>query len=40
MVMEIERLENGGSKQDVDAQTRAICEELTGLSYEEMYGGR
>jgi len=40
VVMEIERLENGGSKQDVDAQTRAICEELTGLSYEEMYGGR
>jgi len=39
IVAEIERLENGGSKKDVDSKTRSICEELTGLPYEKMYGG-
>ncbi|MBW1814302.1 MAG: MFS transporter [Deltaproteobacteria bacterium] len=39
IVDEIERLENGGSKEDVAPHTRAICEELTGLPYEKMYGG-
>jgi len=39
IVKEIERLENGGSKKNVDSQTRAVCEKLTGLPYEKLYGG-
>jgi len=39
VVKEIERLENGGSKEDVDGKTRAVCEKLTGLPYEKLYGG-
>ncbi len=40
IVGEIERLENGGRKTAVDPTTRAICEKLTGLPFQEMYGGR
>ncbi|MCP4751461.1 MAG: MFS transporter [Proteobacteria bacterium] len=39
IVAEIERLENGGRKEEVDPETRAVCEELTGLPYTKMYGG-
>lgn len=36
LIAEIERLKAGGSKTDVDARTRAVCEELTGQSYERL----
>ena len=39
VVQEINRLEEGGRKQDVDPQTKAVCEQLTGLPYEKLYGG-
>jgi len=39
VVDEIKRLDSGGSKEDVDPETMAVCEKLTGLPYEKMYGG-
>jgi oligogalacturonide transporter len=36
---EIERLRNGGRKEDVDEKTRDVCETVTGLSYGELYSG-
>ncbi len=34
---EIKRLENGGKKEDVDPETRRVCEKLAGISYQTMY---
>jgi oligogalacturonide transporter len=34
---EIARLKAGGSKADVTSETKAVCEELTGIKYEELY---
>jgi oligogalacturonide transporter len=34
---EIERLRNGGRKEDVDEKTRDVCETVTGLPYAELY---
>jgi len=34
---EIARLKAGGSKADVTPETKEVCEELTGLPYEELY---
>ncbi|RVU73988.1 MFS transporter [Lactobacillus xujianguonis] len=34
---EIERLKNGGQKEDVDPQTKAVVEDLTGIKYENTY---
>ena len=31
---------NGGSKGTMDSETRAICENLTSLPYEKLYGGQ
>jgi oligogalacturonide transporter len=36
---EIERLRNGGRKEDVDKKTRDVCETVTGLPYEALYTG-
>lgn len=36
---EIERLRNGGRKEDVDEKTRDVCETVTGLPYGELYTG-
>lgn len=40
LVAEINRLKEGGSKADVTPETRRICEELTGIKYEELYKKR
>lgn len=37
MMKEIKRLEDGGSKDDVDTETCEICEELSGIKYEDLY---
>jgi len=34
---EIARLKAGGNKADVTSETKAVCEELTGMKYEELY---
>lgn len=34
---EINRLRTGGRKEDVDPQTKQVCEHLSGLKYEELY---
>ena len=34
---EINRLENGGKKEDVAVETKQVCELLTGKKYEELY---
>ena len=34
---EINRLENGGSKEDVNPNTKAVCEILTGQKYSKLY---
>ena len=34
---EIERLEDGGKREHSDAETRRVCELITGLPYEELY---
>ena len=36
MMDEISRLESGGSKADVDEETRKICEDFTGKKYEDL----
>ncbi len=36
LIAEIERLKSGGKKSEVDSRTRAVCEELTGQSYERL----
>lgn len=38
LTQELERLRAGGQKTDVDPQTRDVCELLTGLPYERLYG--
>ncbi len=40
LIAEIERLKSGGSKKDVDAETRKVCEELTGKPYEHLMNTR
>ncbi len=37
LVAEIRRLKEGGSKRDVSPETKKVCEELTGLSYDKLY---
>ncbi len=37
LMAEINRLKSGGSKTIVDAETRSVCEELTGLKYEQLW---
>jgi len=37
ILREITRLQNGGSKADVDADTKAVVERLTGLKYEDCW---
>lgn len=37
LVDEVERLKNGGSKADVDAETKEIVENLTGYKYENVW---
>lgn len=34
---EIQRLKNGGEKSAVDADTKKVCETLTGIAYEKLY---
>ena len=38
LAKEIDRLRNGGSKADVDPETKKVVEELTGYSYEKCWG--
>lgn len=38
IVNEVARLRNGGSKEDVDAETRGVIEDLTGHEYEKCWG--
>ncbi|HMB21121.1 MAG TPA: MFS transporter [Spirochaetota bacterium] len=38
LIDELNRLKEGGSKSDVTPETRQVCEELTGLKYEKLYG--
>ncbi len=38
LAKEIDRLRNGGSKVDVDPETKKVVEELTGYSYEKCWG--
>lgn len=35
---EVLRLKNGGNKKDVDAHTKEVVEDLTGLAYENLWG--
>jgi oligogalacturonide transporter len=35
---EVQRLKNGGSKEDVDQDVKTLVEELTGFSYEQCWG--
>jgi Na+/melibiose symporter and related transporters len=35
---EVERLKNGGSKEDVEPEVKALVEELTGFKYEQCWG--
>ncbi len=37
MMKEIQRLESGGNMNEVDEETCTICEELTGMKYEDLY---
>lgn len=37
LISEIERLKNGGGKSNVLPEVKAVCEELTGLEYENLY---
>lgn len=37
MMDEIERLKSGGSKLDVNIDTKNVCQALTGISYEKLY---
>ena len=37
LMKEIQRLESGGSKEDVDEETCFVCEELSGIKYEDLY---
>ena len=38
LLAEIERLRNGGSKDDVEPETKKLVEQLTGYSYEHCWG--
>ncbi len=35
---ELERLREGGRKEDVEPKTREVCETLTGIEYDRLYG--
>ncbi len=35
---ELERLREGGRKEDADPKTRKVCETLTGVEYQKLYG--
>lgn len=37
LMIEINRLKEGGLKADVDAEVKKVCEKLTGLDYEALY---
>jgi len=37
MMNEINRLKNGGKKEDVDSVTKEVVEEITGLEYKDLY---
>lgn len=37
LINEVERLKNGGSKDDVDSKTKEVVENLTGYKYEEVW---
>jgi oligogalacturonide transporter len=37
LITEINRLDNGGKKQDVSLKTKKVVEELTGRNYNELY---
>lgn len=37
MMNEINRLKQGGSKKEVDAETEKVCETITGFEYNELY---
>ncbi len=37
MMKEIERLKEGGARDKVDNETKSICEELTGIKYNDLY---
>lgn len=39
LIGEVERLKNGGSKNDVDPKTKEVVEELTGCKYEMVWKG-
>jgi oligogalacturonide transporter len=40
MMAEVDRLREGGAKGEVDAETRAVCEELSGIPYERLWSER
>ncbi len=40
LAAEIKRLKEGGTKNDASPETRRVCEELTGLPYEKLYGDK
>ena len=37
LMSEIDRLKNGGNKDDVDGKVKAVCEKLTGIDYDKLY---
>ncbi|MCG8571892.1 MAG: MFS transporter [Spirochaetes bacterium] len=37
MIDEITRLKNGGLRSEVTSETKAVCEQLTGIPYEKLY---
>jgi oligogalacturonide transporter len=39
LLAEIERLKGSGDKNSVEESTRNICEEITGVAYDELWGG-
>ncbi|MCU4674126.1 MFS transporter [Catenovulum sp. 2E275] len=40
LVQEVHRLKSGGSKQQVDAESKAVVEQLTGWDYEYIWGNK
>jgi oligogalacturonide transporter len=40
MMEEIDRLEKGGRKEDVERETKEICERLSGHPYESLMPGQ
>ena len=37
LTAELDRLKKGGSKADATPEVKQVCEELTGIAYEELY---